>query len=127
MHFIAKLFPEITIKSSPVRKRLTRQLRDNLRRLLRPLDGRIDVQRDWEKLDLVVPDDRPELAEAVAAVLAATPGIAKFSRVDACPLVSIDDICERVVASWGERLAGKTLDRKSVGRGRVWGCEGVWS
>src|SRR5690606_18336121 len=67
------------------------------------------VQRDWEKLDLVVPDDRPELAEAVAAVLAATPGIAKFSRVDACPLVSIDDICERVVASWGERLAGKTF------------------
>ena len=109
MHFIAKLFPEITIKSSPVRKRLTRQLRDNLRRLLRPLDAGIDVQRDWEKLDVVVPDDRPELAEAVAGVLASTPGIAKFSRVDACPLVSIEDIRDRVVASWGARVAGKTF------------------
>lgn len=109
MHFIAKLFPEITIKSSPVRKRLTRQVRDNLRRLLRPLDARIDVQRDWEKLDIVVPDDRHDLAESVANVLATTPGIGKFSRVEALPLVSLDDLRERVVASWGQRLAGKTF------------------
>lgn len=109
MHFIVKLFPEITIKSSPVRKRLTRQVRDNVRRLLRPLDERIDVQRDWEKLDIVVPDDRDDLAGDIAEVLATTPGIAKFSRVEALPLVSLDDIRDRVVASWGPRLAGKTF------------------
>ena len=86
MHFIVKLFPEITIKSQPVRKRLTRQLRNNLRRLLKTLDERIDVQRDWEKLDVVVPNDRDDLESEVAEVLASTPGVANFSRVDTFPL-----------------------------------------
>ena len=35
MHFILKLFPEITLKSTPVRNRMTRQLVDNLRLLLK--------------------------------------------------------------------------------------------
>lgn len=109
MHFIIKLFPEITIKSSPVRKRLTRQLRENLRRLLLPLDSRISVVRDWEKLEVEVPDDREGLASEVADVLASTPGIAKFARVDVLPLTTLDAIRDAVVASWGERIGGKTF------------------
>lgn len=109
MHFIVKLFPEITIKSGPVRKRLTRQLRDNLRRLLKPLDSRIDVQRDWEKLEVSAPEGGDELAQAIATVLASTPGIAKFSRVDHYPLTTLDDIRDRVVVSWQDRLVGKTF------------------
>lgn len=109
MHFIIKLFPEITIKSNPVRKRLTRQLRDNLRRLLVPLDPRISVVRDWEKLEVEGPEDREDLAPAVAEVLASTPGIAKFARVDVFPLTTLEEICDHVVAGWGERIRDKTF------------------
>ena len=57
MHFIVKLFPEITIKSPPVRKRMTRQLRDNLRKLLAGIDPAIHLQQDWEKIQIVGPED----------------------------------------------------------------------
>ena len=39
MKFILKFFPEITIKSGPVRKRMSRQLTENLRILLRRFDA----------------------------------------------------------------------------------------
>lgn len=109
MHFIVKLFPEITIKSSPVRKRLTRQLRENLRRLLRPLDPRIQVERDWEKLEVLLPIDRPDLEPEVTGVLASTPGIAKFARVDVFPLTTLEALSERIAGDWRERIAGKTF------------------
>ena len=109
MHFIIKLFPEITIKSSPVRKRLIRQLRENLRRLLVPLDPGIIVVRDWEKLEVEVPEDRDDLGPQVADVLASTPGIAKFSRVDTFPLTTLEQVCDHVVTSWGERIRDKTF------------------
>ena len=37
MKFVVKYFPEITIKSKPVRKEMSRQLQSNLRKLLRDL------------------------------------------------------------------------------------------
>jgi thiamine biosynthesis protein ThiI len=109
MHYIVKISPEITIKSSPVRKRLTKQLRDNLRRLLKALDRRIDVQRDWEKLDVVIPGDAGSLREPVETVLASTPGINQFSRVDSHPLGDLDDILDKARGAWAQALAGKTF------------------
>ena len=50
MQFIIKLFPEITIKSAPVRKQMVRHLAQNLSRLLRPLDPSLRIERDWDKL-----------------------------------------------------------------------------
>ncbi len=52
MKFIVKLFPEITIKSKPVRKQFTKQLKDNLRVLLRAVDDRVVVERDWDKITI---------------------------------------------------------------------------
>ncbi len=109
MHIIVKLFPEITIKSKPVRKRFTRQLRDNLRALLKPIDSRIQVQRDWEKLDVIGDIDDEAIVARVAEVLANTPGIAFFSRVVAFPLGDLDDIFSKTKQIWGEALAGKTF------------------
>ena len=122
MHFVVKLFPEITIKSAPVRKRMTRQLRDNLRRMFRALpitkneesgqegsggEG-ISVSRDWEKIDITGPEDEA-LAVQVADILGRTPGIANFSRVQHFPLGDFDDILEKTLSVWKERLADKTF------------------
>ena len=108
MHFVIKLFPEITIKSAPVRKRMSRQLRDNLRKMLRAFDGSIRVEQDWEKLQVIGPDD-PEMTAQVADILSRTPGIANFSRVQHFPLGDFDDILARTLSVWRDKLAGKTF------------------
>ncbi|WP_317932578.1 tRNA uracil 4-sulfurtransferase ThiI [Halioxenophilus sp. WMMB6] len=108
MHFIVKLFPEITIKSAPVRKRFTRQLQDNLHHLLRRLSRELSVRRDWEKLEISGPDDE-ELEARVSTVLAQTPGIAFFYAVDAFDFATQDDIYRATASVWGDQLAGKTF------------------
>jgi thiamine biosynthesis protein ThiI len=58
MLFLVKLFPEITIKSRPVRKRFIRQLRKNLKNVLQELDEGIAVRGEWDCLE-VQPTDTP--------------------------------------------------------------------
>lgn len=109
MHFIVKVFPEIIIKSTPVRKRFIKQLRDNLRRLLQPLGPDLKIKRDWEKLEILAPDAEPGLADQVAEVLARTPGIASFSLVQSYPLGDLEDILAKTLHHWGDALAGKSF------------------
>lgn len=109
MHFIVRLFPEITIKSPPVRKRFTRQLRNNLRDLLRPISREIKIEREWEKIEVLAEGLSAEQVEQVAEVLATTPGIAHFSLVQGYPLKDEHDVFEKTLAIWGEALAGKTF------------------
>lgn len=109
MHFVVKLFPEITIKSAPVRKRFIKQLRDNLRELLAPLHGDIKVVRDWEKIEVTGPEGDERLAARVSDVLARTPGIANFAQVLPFPLGDLQDVYEKTRAVLGDSLAGKTF------------------
>lgn len=108
MHFIVKLFPEITIKSPPVRKRMTRQLRDNLRKLLVSIDPAIQLQQDWEKIQVVGPVDE-ELARQVVDLLGRTPGIAKFARIRRYPLGDFDDVVEKTLIFWRNCLDNKSF------------------
>ena len=52
MLFLVKLFPEITIKSRPVRKRLVRLLRKNLKMVLKEIDEQVVVTGDWDCLEV---------------------------------------------------------------------------
>lgn len=109
MHFIVKVFPEIIIKSTPVRKRFIKQLRDNLRRLLQPLSRDLKIKRDWEKLEILASGAGPELADQVAEVLVRTPGISSFSLVQSYSLGDLDDILAKTLYHWGDAIAGKTF------------------
>lgn len=109
MHFIVKVFPEIIIKSPPVRKRFIKQLRDNLRRLLQPLSDDIHVKRDWEKVEVQAAGGDEQLTRQVADVLARTPGIDAFAQVKAYPLGDLDYILAKTKAHWEGALAGKTF------------------
>lgn len=109
MKFIVKYFPEITIKSKPVRKQLTRLLLDNLRATLKPVCPGIQVTRYWDYLTVTTPDNTAESAEAVASVLRSTAGIAYFARVNQYPLVSLDDTLQKTLALWRDRLTGQTF------------------
>ncbi len=109
MHFIIKVFPEVIIKSPPVRKRFMKQLRDNLRKLLNPIARGINVQNDWEKLEIVAPDAGDLVTAQVSEVLAHTPGIANFSLIQEYPVGDLDDIFQKVLPHWRDELAGKTF------------------
>ncbi|MBB6519856.1 tRNA uracil 4-sulfurtransferase ThiI [Pseudoteredinibacter isoporae] len=109
MHIIVRLFSEITIKSAPVRKRFIKQLRNNLRDLLRPVDPSIRVTRDWEKLDVMAEGDDPQLIQKINQVLATTPGIAHFSLVHQYPLGDQHDVFEKTMVHWKEALTEKTF------------------
>ena len=109
MNFVVRLFPEITIKSKPVRREFTRKLRDNLERLLRRLDPRVVVEREWDNLLVRCPDDVPGLRDQVADVLGRTPGIAHALEVVEYPLQDLDDIASKTLALWGERLRGHSF------------------
>ena len=109
MHFIVKVFSEIIIKSPPVRKRFIKQLRDNLRKLLADKGVVVDVQRDWEKIEIVAPDADEATIAQVAEVLAHTPGIANFSLIKAYPIGDLEYIFQTVLPHWRDQLAGKTF------------------
>ena len=52
MKLIVKVFPEITIKSRPVRKQFIRQLGKNIRAVLRDLDPELRVDGVWDNLEV---------------------------------------------------------------------------
>ncbi|WP_331343956.1 tRNA uracil 4-sulfurtransferase ThiI [Cellvibrio sp. UBA7661] len=109
MHFVVKVFSEIIIKSTPVRKRFIKQLRDNLRLLLSNVGVDIDVQRDWEKIEIRCPDASPEVTAKVAEVLAHTPGIANFALIHDYPLGDLESIFQHTLRHWRDGIAGKTF------------------
>ncbi|PKG75044.1 tRNA 4-thiouridine(8) synthase ThiI [Shewanella sp. Choline-02u-19] len=109
MKFIVKLFPEIMMKSKPVRMRFTKMLETNIRNVLKKVDESAKVQRQWDKIMVMVPDDRPDLVEAFAERLACIPGIAHVLQVEVSTFESMDDIYQQTLAVYKEELAGKTF------------------
>lgn len=109
MHFIVKVFPEIIIKSQPVRQRFIKQLRDNLRKMLTNLGVQVQVQRDWEKIEITSDINDKQLTAQVSDLLARTPGIGNFYLVQAYPLGNLQDIYEKTLLHWGEQLTGKSF------------------
>lgn len=109
MLFLVRLFPEITIKSHPVRKRLTRFLTENLRVLTRRIHSGAKVKQDWDKLEVRIPSEDEKLYQEVADLLGRTAGIANYSAVRAFAFSSLQDIAETTFESWHEVLEGKTF------------------
>jgi thiamine biosynthesis protein ThiI len=107
MKLIVKVFPEITIKSPPVRKRFIRQLAKNIRTVLRDLDPELAVTGVWDNLEVeTTVEDRRTLHEMVER-LTCTPGIAHFLEVHEYPLGDFDDILEKCKHHYAAQLPGR--------------------
>lgn len=111
MKFIIKLFPEITIKSKPVRQRLVKQLRQNVQVVLtRHFEG-VKVQGFWDKVEVRLVEGAEAQGAAVAEALQRIPGIANILRVQSYTLEDIDtrfdDIVQLCVQAFGDELRGK--------------------
>ncbi|NBA94124.1 tRNA uracil 4-sulfurtransferase ThiI [Pseudomonas sp. R5(2019)] len=107
MKLIVKVFPEITIKSRPVRKRFIRQLAKNIRVVLKDLDPKVVVDGVWDNLELVTRIEDPKVLREMTDRLSCTPGITHFLQVDEYPLGDFDDIVAKCKAHFGPQLAGK--------------------
>lgn len=116
MKFIIKLFPEITIKSTPVRKRFIKQLRRNIRSILKPLDENIEASGTWDYIEVTTSSDDEILIAEVGDRLSHIPGIAYWLKVADFPFISIDDILEKALQAHSEELKGKTF-RVTCNRG----------
>lgn len=109
MLFLVKLFPEITIKSRPVRRRFIRQLRKNIRSVVGELDTELSVIGEWDSLEVETSTDSEQINAQISERLACTPGIAKFSIVDRHSLTDLDAITDLALEYYRERLAGQTF------------------
>ena len=117
MHFVIKIFPEIFVKSRPVRKQLTKILASNLRHLARAVDPCSRIIEDFEKIEAVFSDNSLPLERAVQ-LLANTPGVAKFSEVSSSKYEDIDHIARLTQPLVEARIANKTFVVRARRSGR---------
>ena len=76
MKFVAKYFPEIIMKSRPVRKRFVKQLQMNVRNLVGRNGFKADVQGQWDNLYVNINSDDSAIRRAMINSLTHTPCIA---------------------------------------------------
>jgi len=107
MKLIVKVFPEITIKSRPVRMKFIRQLAKNIRTVLRDLDPDVVVNGVWDNLELETALSEPKALQELTERLCCMPGIAHFLQVDEYPLGDFDDITAKCKQHFGAALPGK--------------------
>ncbi|MTI13600.1 tRNA uracil 4-sulfurtransferase ThiI [Sansalvadorimonas verongulae] len=109
MKFIIKLFPEITIKSAPVRKQLVKQLRRNIRTVCRSVDESLEVTGKWDMIEAESSLTDPADIATVADRLQCIPGIHQALEVAEYPLTTLDDMLAIVKPQFEAQLAGKTF------------------
>lgn len=104
MKLIVKVFPEITIKSRPVRKQFIRQLAKNMRTVLKDLDPALQVLGEWDNLELQTALSEPKLLSEMYQRLRCMPGITHFLEVHEYPLGDFDDILDKCRQHFGAML-----------------------
>ncbi len=107
MKLIVKVFPEITIKSPPVRKHFIRQLGKNIRSVLRDLDPALKVSGVWDNLEVETRLTDTKVLREMIERLSCTPGIVHFLEVNEYPLGDLDDITAKCKAHYADLLPGK--------------------
>ncbi|MEH6453392.1 MAG: tRNA uracil 4-sulfurtransferase ThiI [Psychromonas sp.] len=109
MKFIVKLFPEIMMKSKPVRKRFSKMLQGNIRNVLSRHDEQVKVILEWDKIIVRTENETPENKANLIMLLSSTPGIAHFLEVKETEFTDLHDIYEQTHSNVGDTLSGKTF------------------
>lgn len=131
VHYLIKISPEMAVKSDPVRRKQLRQMRRNVRRMMRQLDERIEVRPGWDRIDVYVRGQDPEteqqrtqadgedagLAARVVHYLQRMPGAQFVLLVDDLPWHSFEDAAEKVTDVYRDRLEGRTFAVRVKRRG----------
>ncbi|MCI6199024.1 MAG: tRNA 4-thiouridine(8) synthase ThiI [Proteobacteria bacterium] len=105
--FIVKLFPEIVVKSKPVRTRMIRILTGNIRNVFQNSGIRVKVLGNWDRVFVKVPKEVSN--ETSSDILSRIPGIHSFSEVLSFPYTSLDDILRTAAPLAMPEITGKTF------------------
>ena len=116
MLFLVKLFPEIIIKSRPVRRRLVRLLRKNIKSVLRTFEDQLRVSGEWDVIEVEI--NRAADGPAVLDKLRHIPGIASILEVRKYPLPDFEGMLELAMEHYGAQLRGKTFAVRCKRTGR---------
>ncbi|WP_196137711.1 tRNA uracil 4-sulfurtransferase ThiI [Aliikangiella sp. G2MR2-5] len=116
MKFVIKLFPEIIVKSKPVRKRLIAQLKKNLKKILEPIHHDIVVAGAWDFVEVRLsgeaindPGQEEFIASQILERLRNTPGIDFILRVKTHEFQTLEDIANITIAEFADLVKGKTF------------------
>ncbi|GAB5452241.1 MAG: tRNA 4-thiouridine(8) synthase ThiI [Halioglobus sp.] len=118
MLYVVKFFSEIAIKSKPVRRQLLRQLSDNLRAVLQPIDPEIRIDRSWDKIRIATALDEPEQLARLQQSMRNIAGITYILEVKEHPLPAVDEIVDKVLPDYADLLRGKTFAVRCKRSGR---------
>jgi thiamine biosynthesis protein ThiI len=109
MKFVAKYFPEIIMKSRPVRKRFVKQLQNNVRNLVTRNGFKADVQGQWDNLYININSEDAAIRRSMIDILTHTPGIAFSYEIEEHDFDTMDDAYQIIKSVNGPSLAGKTF------------------
>src|SRR3546814_6373073 len=93
MKLIVKVFPEITIKSPPVRKGFIRQLAKNIRTVLRELDPDLRVEGVWDNIEVETVRSEPKLLREMIERLRCTRSEEHTSELQSLMRISYAVFC----------------------------------
>ncbi|TNE77365.1 MAG: tRNA 4-thiouridine(8) synthase ThiI [Gammaproteobacteria bacterium] len=108
MKLLIRPAAEVAIKSKPVRRQQMRHLRQNIRKILIRLDPEIVVEGTWDRVNVEVPEGRG-LAGAVIDELTRIPGISGIQEIGVFPFIDVDDVADKAVDAFADRIEGKTF------------------
>jgi len=114
MKFVIKLFPEIIVKSRPVRKQFISQLRKNLKKILSAIIEQPQVHGTWDRLEVDLKQDDYHLESQLIDILQRTPGIEFILKVTTYQLSAnvsnyMDEIALIVVEQYKDKVENKTF------------------
>lgn len=121
MKFIVKLFPEIMVKGSPVKKKMITMLHQNLLTLLRRVDEGVELKKFRDKIEIYCDD---HVAGQARRILSQTPGVEQY--LEAIQYETGEDlelIAEKIAEHQLNSIEGKTF----VVRGKRSGTHSVSS
>lgn len=118
MKLIIKVFPEIIIKSKPVRQRMIKQLRQNVRAVLKDLDGEIVVSGSWDRIVVDSENTTAATDQQIIERIRNTPGIHHFLKVDAHTFSDLEDILDQCIPIYRQQLKGRTFCVRAKRSGR---------
>lgn len=116
LEYLIRYFPEITLKSRPVRKRMQRRLGRNLRRALP--DDDLRLERRWDSMSAHLPSGVDvERRREIESILSRTSGVGHFLEVETHPLPDLPTVARMLVARHGEELSGNSFAVRCRRRG----------
>ena len=107
MKFIIRLFPEISIKSKPVRNRLIRQVRQNLVNVCKHHGISVNAYAQWDKVVAIF--DETITKDRAITELSRIPGIHSFMEVNEYPFTTLDSLFDEIKDVVGPSIENKTF------------------